>query len=309
MMSVNKKVTACVAVCVVLLLPVFGIFATEPKELFDKIDENYIESEYEANRSLLEDLEGLVSSEVERAGYLWRLSRNTLFLADAAERAGASDDHLLEEYKRGEELADEAVELDPRNPHAYYWRASNVGRWGQTKGILNSLMKAKPMREDLERAVNLENDHSDSYYVLGLLYASVPKLVSFGNKDYAVSYSRKALDSYVGLKTKYSYYLKLAEQLWDRDWSARKRRREFDKLEKEYRRAETATEKNKYFEGIFDASASRIYARSGLEELSDQEEAKKIISWLIDAMERAGSLSEPDRALLEEVREFWEEWS
>ena len=44
-------------------------------------------------------------------------------------------------------------------------------------------------------AVRLKPDFANAYYGLGLLYASLPGWpLSFGNKDYAVSLLRKAVD-------------------------------------------------------------------------------------------------------------------
>ncbi|MFP4617558.1 MAG: hypothetical protein ACLFMZ_01830 [Spirochaetaceae bacterium] len=289
-----------------LLVP---LAAEEPADLFERIDENYLESRFEENADLLEEAASVVSGPQERAEYLWRLSRNTLSLTDELRRAGASDNKLLEGYGKGEEYADEALSLVSDSHNAYYWRASNAGRWGQTKGILNSLMKAKPMRDDLAKAVNIEEDHADSYYVLGMLYASVPSLISFGNQEYAVSYSRKAIDVYDGERTKYVYYLKLAEHLWDRKWGSRKREKSFHGLEDNYRSAGTAEERNKYYEGVFDSAASRPYSAGGVKKLSDREEARKIISWLIKELESSRDLNSSEKETLEDARELQAAWN
>jgi tetratricopeptide (TPR) repeat protein len=96
-------------------------------------------------------------------------------------------------YDEGMTFADRAIEADPSNNLGYYWKASNLGRWGETRGILSSLNQAKPMRDLLEQSIERDSDHWDSYYVLGLLYARVPGgIISFGNTDYAVSLGRKA---------------------------------------------------------------------------------------------------------------------
>lgn len=273
-------------------------------EFFTRIDENYVNERYEENEKLLKKAEKEVSSHREEAEYLWRLSRNILSRTDNLRRRGEDSDTLLENYKKGERYADEAVSLDSENHHAYYWRASNIGRWGQTKGIINSLMKAGPMREDLIKAVNIEPDHSDSYFVLGVLYASVPKLVSFGNDEYAVSYSRKAIDVYDGEETKYRQYLKLAEHLEKRSWGEGKRKRSRSGLEKKYRRADSAYEKNKYYTGVFDPTESRIYSPNGVQKLSDKEEAKKIAAWIIDELEGASRLSPGEQETLEEAEKL-----
>jgi hypothetical protein len=139
-----------------------------------------------------------------------------------------------------------------------------------------------------------------------MLYASVPKMLSFGNVDYAVSYSRKAIDAYEGEKTKFSYYLKLAEHLADRDWRERKRRRSVDGMAEDYRDADSPAERNKYYEGVFDFSAPRLYSYDGVEDFSDSEEAKKILGWLIGELEARGSLTPGDRETLNDAKELWD---
>ncbi len=272
--------------------------------LFSRIDDNYIESRYDENEKLLEEAKTKVSGSKERAEYLWRLSRNVLNLTDDLRREGADTDLLLERYSEGERYADEAVSLDSSNHNAYYWRGSNVGRWGQTKGILNSLVKAGPMKDDLVKAVNIESEHADSYYVLGILYASVPKMLSFGNIDYAVSYSRKAIEAYEGDKTKYSYYLKLATHLKDRGWNERKRGKNIRGMKDDYRKVDEPAEKNQYYEGVFDFSTPQVYSRRGVENMSDEQEAKLIIDWLIDELEAKSNLTSGERENLKDAKEL-----
>lgn len=276
--------------------------------LFDAADRYYEEEQYEAAAEALEEAEALASTDSEKAAYYWRKSRSVLNLADEAEKAGADEEQLLQQYELGESLAQKAIELDPEDYNGYYWRSANVGRWGQTKGILNSLMKAGPMRDDLEIAVRKNAKHADSYYVLGMLYASVPKLISFGNEEWAVSYSRRALDVYNGDKTKYSYYLKLGEHLKAREWSARKRQREAGKIEDEYSEKSDPVEKYRYFETAFDFSASQPYSPSGVEELSDTEEAIAIMEWIVRELSGVSNPTSSESENLEDARLYLEEW-
>ncbi len=277
-------------------------------ELFERADELYDAEKHQEAQNVLEEARDLVSSNSEKAELYWRLSRTTLMLADEAERNGASEDHLLTQFEKGEELANKALEYDSDNHFAYYWRASNIGRWGQTKGIVNSLMKAGPMREDLERAVRSDSSHADSFYVLGMLYASVPKLISFGNKEYAVSYSRRAIDAYRGEKTKYSYFLKLGDHLYQRDWSERKRQKEARKMADDFRSADDPVERYKYFNAAFDPSQSQPYSRSGVEDMSDREEAVEIMEWIVDELSGKFSLTSSEKDNLKEAEAFLSDW-
>lgn len=278
-------------------------------QLFEQVDKLYEAERYEEAREILDKAEAMVNSNEQKAEYYWRLSRNTLMLADEAERRGASEDQLLQEFEKGEALASRALEFDSDNHFAYYWRGSNIGRWGQTKGIVNSLMKAGPMRDDIERAVRADSSHADSFYVLGMLYASVPKLISFGNKEYAVSYSRRAIDAYRGDKTRYSYYLKLGDHLYQRDWNSRKRQKEARKTSADFTDADDSVERYKYFNAAFDFSKPQPYSRSGVEDMSDKEEAIEIMEWIVNELESNSTLTSGQKDNLEEAQAFLDDWN
>lgn len=62
----------------------------------------------------------------------------------------ADRDQKLEAYAEGREAARRAIELDPKNVAAHFWRGANTGRWGQTKGVLRSLFLLPTVREEIE---------------------------------------------------------------------------------------------------------------------------------------------------------------
>lgn len=278
------------------------------EQKLERSDVLYEEGRHDASYELLQEAKDQAANTQELASVLWRLSRQVLQRTDALEREGADREELLSGYEKGEELALQALELDPDNHHAIYWKAANVGRWGQTKGILDSLFKAGPMRDDLERAVSIAPDHADSYYVLGALYYSVPGFISFGNIEYSVSYARRAIEARRGEPMRPSYYIQLAQSLWKRNWSPRKRTNHAEKTASQYRKADTPAERNKYYTSQFDFRASRPYASGGVADLSDREEARKILRWIIDTLEAKEDIKEGEKADLKEARELLSSW-
>ena len=111
-------------------------------------------------------------------------------LTQTDELSSADKETLLAGYARSEELARQSIDLVPTSD-GYHWLSSAIGRTGQVNGPLNSLSKAEPMRDLIEIVQNDFNaDMSDSWYVLSLLYNQLPGVISFGNKDYAISYMR-----------------------------------------------------------------------------------------------------------------------
>lgn len=277
-----------------------AVFA-QTAELLEQADELH---EDEEHREVVDLLEGGLSEArngAERAEMLWRLSRAALSIGGELEDAGASDDELLAQYEQGESYADDAIEADPENHLGYYWKSANIGRWGQTRGILNALAQAAPMRDLLARAIEIEPNHPDSYYVLGQLYAQVPGFpVSFGDTDQAVSLGRLSVDLMEEEleggdrdEPAYDFYIQLASHLIDRGWNERRRdRRQGDKREN-YQGAESPLERGFFYEGTLDIPAQ-----------DDEEEAGDVLDRVISLLESLPSPTEGQEGELEAAREL-----
>ena len=161
------------AICVILLLPLAMVLA-DTAQILAQADDLHDKGQYaEAKQAILDALPGAASG-AEKAELFWRAARETLELGDKAEEAKQPAAAILKFFEEGEGYANKAIEADPRNDLGYYWKSSNIGRWGQIKGILNSLAKAAPMKELLVKVVGLNPERSDAYYVLGQLYRELP---------------------------------------------------------------------------------------------------------------------------------------
>ena len=251
---------------------------------------------------LLEEALEQAYSTPEKAELYTALSRFTLQYADSRKMAGADDDTLMSLYAEGEEYGNKAVDLDPDNHEAYFWRASNAGRWGQIKGVFDALDKAKEMQKDLEKAVQLNPDHSLSWYALGQLYDQVPG-IAFGNDDFAVSLGRKSVDAMLAEVRRgiideiiYDYYTQLARHLYERNWNERRRNREYDDKREAFRSTSGVLDKHFYYEGTLD-----------IEDMSDRDEAEEILEWTIRELEGERNRSKKMNEDLAEARAAMEE--
>jgi tetratricopeptide (TPR) repeat protein len=259
---------------------------------------------HEEVRGLLEAGLARATDGRQQAEIYWRLARAWLNLGDQAEDRGAKGDALLAFFARGEELAQKGIDADPENHLTYYWKSATTGRWGQVKGILNALFKAKPMRDLLQKALVLRPDHADSYYVLGQLFEQVPGGLSFGDKDWAVSLGRKAADLRAvqvraGEEEElvYDYYTELAKHLWERNWSQGRRQKEQAKKAAQYAANSDPMEKNCYYEGSLT-----------LEDLSDREEARKLLDWTVGELEALPRRTQSEEDDLQEALELQAGW-
>ena len=259
---------------------------------------------HEEARVLLEAGLASAADGREQAEIYWRLARAWLNLGDQAEDKGAKGEALLAFFAKGEELAQKGIDADPGNHLVYYWKSATSGRWGQVKGILNALFKAKPMRDLLQKALALRPDHADSYYVLGQLYEQVPAGVSFGDKDWAVSLGRKAADLRAAQvrageeeELVYDYYTELAKHLWERNWSAARRQKEQPKKASQFTAKTDPAEKNCYYEGSLP-----------LKGLSDREEARELLGWTVGELQALPRRTQGEEDDLQEALEVQAGW-
>jgi tetratricopeptide (TPR) repeat protein len=260
---------------------------------------------HEEARALLEAELARFTGGREQAEIYWRLARAWLNLGDQAEDKGVKGEALLAFFAKGEELAQKGIDADPGNHLVYYWKSATVGRWGQVKGILNALAKAKPMRDLLHKALTLKPEHADSYYVLGQLYEQVPgSPISFGDKDWAVSLGRKAVElrelqvrAGEEEELNYDYYTELAKHLWERNWSAARRQKEQPRKAAEYGARTDPMEKNSYYEGNLT-----------LKDLSDRSEARELVAWTVGELQALPRRTQSEEDDLKEALEVQASW-
>ena len=243
-------------------------------------------------------------TQYEEAEYYILLSRLYFLKGLIMDNRGARKDEVLKLFSEGENYANRAIRLDPYDYRAYFWRGSNAGKWGQTKGVFSALGRVDSMRDDFKKTVELNPDFSLAWFSLGQLYEQLPGgIVSFGNDDYAVSLSRKSIDvmreeisqtDEEGLR--YNYYVGLARQLHTRNWDAGKRQRELPEKRKRYREASDVLEKHFYYEG------TKI-----IDDVSDREEAKEILDWVIDELNAVPSKKDQQRLYLRLAEQTYDE--
>lgn len=272
-----RFLTILFILCAVIIVPTFS----QVQANIDKADGLFDTDQFQPCKELLQTTLTQATTNQEKAEVFWRLSRVTLTLGDVAEEKGAKQPELLKCYEEGEKYADQAIASAPKIPISYYWKATNMGRWGQVKGVLNALGKVQPMLDQLKLGLAQAPEHADSFYVMQQLYVQVPGFpVSFGNKEYGVSLGRLAIELQQNdLKSgaikvlNYDYYIELAKSLAERNWAAAKRTSEQAKMKEKYQSAKGAYEKGLYYEGSIT-----------LNNISDKEEALKLVQWVVQEM-------------------------
>jgi hypothetical protein len=290
---------------VLLVLVPLGVAFADTAQVTTEADALHDQGMYAEARMLLLDALAGAPTGTEQAELYWRVARETLQLGDDAETAKKPQADILAFFTEGEGYADKAIAADPRNDLGYYWKSSNIGRWGQVKGILNSLAKATPMRDLLVKELSINADRTDAYFVLGQLFRELPGWpLSFGNIDAAVSLGRKSVDlrqaqaaSGVEKEFVYNFATELAKTLYKRNWSAATRMAEQKNKAAKLAAAATPLEKG----SLYEASVT-------LKNVSDREEAKALAQWVVSELGERGSLTAPQKDDLQKAKDVLKVW-
>jgi hypothetical protein len=282
-----------------------GLVQAEDSPVAAQADALHDNGMYAEAQKLLRDSAPDAQGGKELAELYWRAARETLELGDVAEKDKKPQADVLALFTEGEGYADKAIAADPQNDQGYYWKSANIGRWGQVKGILDSLFKAAPMKDLLVKELSLNPERSDPYFVLGQLYRELPGWpVSFGNTDAAVSLGRKAVEmrqAQVEAGTEkelaYDFYIELAKSLYKRNWSATRRVSEQKAKAAKLSAAGMPLEKGSLYE-----------AAAALPDMSDREEAKVLVQFTVSELGNLASLTAPQAKDLQKARETLTGW-
>ena len=294
----------CVLTVLLVFLPL-GFAYAEGSPVADQADALHDKGMYAEAQQLLRDSLPDAQSGKDRAELYWREARETLELGDAAEKDKKPQAEILALFTEGDGYADKAIAADPQNDQGYFWKSANIGRWGQVKGIFDSLSKAAPMKELLVKELSINPERSDPYFVLGQLYRELPGWpVSFGNIDAAVSLGRKAVEMrqaqvQAGLEKElvYGFYNELAKSLYKREWSTARRVSEQKAKAAKLAAAGTPLEKGSLYEASVD-----------LQDMSDRAEAKALVQLSVSELGKLAARTAPQEKDFQKAKDLLKGW-
>ncbi|MCG8453778.1 MAG: hypothetical protein MI717_11425 [Spirochaetales bacterium] len=293
-----------------LIIPSFLLWAQNTSEVLKEIDQLWLEGEFSQSLELAEQSIAICTNDSDTAELLWRRSRAIHdFVMNEYDKENITKEDALTAYEDAEESATESLRLKPASAWAHYWRSANIGSWGDTKGIIDSISRLPDLKADLHAALAIDPAHGDSWSVLAMIDASIPALFG-GSIDRAVSLDRKAVSLWNGEEPfPWEWYSELTAHLYKRDWSNRKRLGSLDKKAQEYEaHVSNIQEKNRYFEGTIDFSQVPLYSTMSLEDMSDREETREVLLWLTGLLERRLNRTPYEEKMRQEFHKRLQEW-
>lgn len=103
---------------------------------------------------------------------------------------GSTSDAKIQAYERGRQAADLALQRDPGNADARFWRAANLGRWLEGHR-LQAATKIGSLRDEVQAIIRDHPDYVGAYSFLANYYYRAPW--PWGSLDEATKMFRQGL--------------------------------------------------------------------------------------------------------------------
>lgn len=120
----------------------------------------------------------------------WKLARILYWIGIHTK----SKDEKMKIYEAGIRYCQEAVKTDDNCVPCHFWLGVSYGKFGEAKGILQSLGLVPHLKKAMEKVVKLDENHAHggAHRVLGRLYNKLPGIKG-GDNEKAVKHLNKAI--------------------------------------------------------------------------------------------------------------------
>ncbi len=140
-------------------------------------------------------LEEIVAGDAKNGRAFQELSKVYFLLGDRA----VEKDAKLDLFYKGRDFGRNAIDLDDKSAEAHFWYMVNIGRVGQTKGVLNSLVLVPDVRNEIETVLKIDPEHTGALDAQAMLYYELPGLLG-GNVNKSIA----SLDKGIALDSNYA---------------------------------------------------------------------------------------------------------
>jgi predicted Zn-dependent protease len=130
----------------------------------------------------------LLSEDANDAEALWRMAR--LYCLYGDDKTSKQD--KLSHYEAARGYAENAKAANAAIPETHFWYGVALGRIGQTKGILNSLSLAGPVKDAFQKALSINPGFTPAMDGLAVWYMEVPGFAG-GDLGKSIEYLKKGL--------------------------------------------------------------------------------------------------------------------
>ena len=167
-------------------------FAQSAEELVSQADEMFQTlADMETAEAILANYEKALETAADKYDIHWRMARVYYHIGNHT----ADKKEQQEIFTLGIQHAESAIALEPEKPDGHYWLAVNNGKFGEAKGVLKSLGLVKPIKESLNKVIELDRayEQGGADRVLGRVYFKVPGIAG-GDKDLSLEHLLKSIE-------------------------------------------------------------------------------------------------------------------
>lgn len=167
-----------------------SLFGQTPEELIAQGDALFNEMK---DMSAAKEAEALYHKAIgqmdNRYEAFWRLSRILYYIGEHTEKKKEKKSI----FAQGVYYAKKAIDLEPEKPDGHYWHGVNNGKYGETRGVLKSLFLVKPIKQAMNKVIELDRSYEDggADRVLGRVYFKLPGFAG-GSKEKSLEHLLKS---------------------------------------------------------------------------------------------------------------------
>ncbi len=138
----------------------------------------------------IECYEKALAVDTENVEASWKYAKASYYLGQRTE----GDEKKLAIFKKGIDVAKRAVSIDDKSVGAHFYLGVSYGKYGQAKGIMNSLGLVDPIKKEMARVIELDESFlfGGAHRVLGKMYQKLPG-VAGGSTEKAIEHLKKAV--------------------------------------------------------------------------------------------------------------------
>jgi len=159
----------------------FSLFCQDPQELIAQGDKLYADMAdmATAQEALSKYRDALLKDRGSYEAY-WKIARIHYYIGSHTE----SNKEKKAIFSQGIYYAKKAIEVKPDKPDGYYWLGVLDGVYGEARGVLKSLFLVKPIKEAMNKVIELDRSYEDGGpdRVLGRVYYKLPGFAGGDNK-------------------------------------------------------------------------------------------------------------------------------
>jgi len=162
-----------ILLALIILSVSFSLFSQDAEELISQGDKLYYEMKDMAAAKEAQAKYQEVSAKVEdKYEAYWRISRILYYIGEHSDKK--KEKKAI--FSQGVYWAEKAVALQPEKTDGHYWHGVNNGKYGETRGVLKSLALVKPIKNAMNKVLELDHSYEDggADRVLGRVYFKLP---------------------------------------------------------------------------------------------------------------------------------------